>query len=330
MTARLKLSVGLPPSRRIVEYARVAESIGYHRLWSFDSPALYGDLWMALGRVAENTELGLGTAVAVPSGRHPMVTAAAIATVEDLAPGRLVVAFGTGFSARKAMGQPAMRWAELATYVRQVGALLAGDVVDIDGKACQMLQPPGFAPDRPIATPLLVAPMGPKGFAVARELGVGVMLTGLPTPEDRNWSYSAMIVSGTVVRPGEDHTSERLLQAAGPWFGTGFHAAWEHWPETLDQMPGGAQWRDAMLAARPENERHLAVHEGHVTLLPERDMNAIRAAGPAILESGWTGDAASVRARFTEAEAAGMSELIYCPAGPDIIGEMQAFAETLA
>jgi 5,10-methylenetetrahydromethanopterin reductase len=99
-SGRPRLSVGLPPSRRIVEQARVAESLGYHAVWLFDSPALYGDLWMAVGRVAEATTIQLGTAVAVPSVRHPMVTASAIATVEDLAPGRLSVAFGTGFTAR--------------------------------------------------------------------------------------------------------------------------------------------------------------------------------------------------------------------------------------
>jgi 5,10-methylenetetrahydromethanopterin reductase len=139
-----------------------------------------------------------------------------------------------------------------------------------------------------------------------------------------------MIVSGTVVQPGEDHTSERVLEAAGPWFGTGFHAAWELFPEALDAMPGGAAWRDAMLAARPEAERHLAVHEGHVTVLPQRDLDAIRAAGPAILQSGWTGDAAAVRARFADVGEAGIGEVVYCAAGPDIAAELRAFAEAVA
>lgn len=325
-TAVPRLSVGLPPSRRIVEHARTAEALGYHAVWVYDSPALYGDLWIAVARLAEATGLQLGTAVAVPSMRHPMVTAAAIATVEELAPGRLQVAFGTGFSARKAMGRPSMRWVDLATYVRQVGALLAGEVVDIEGKACQMLHPVDYAPERPITTPLLVAPSGPKGFAVARELGCGVMLTGVPAPEESDWPFAAIILSGTVVRPGEDHTSERLFEAVAPWFGTGYHAMWEFAPDALDQMPGGREWRDAMLAARPERERHLAVHEGHVTVLPQRDRDAIRTAGPLILQHGWTGDAASVRARFVDAGAAGVDEIVYCAAGPDIADELEAFA----
>ena len=331
MTGRPRISVGLPPSKDIVAYASVAEQLGYQRVWLFDSPALYGDVWMALGRVAEVVDIGLGTAVAVPSLRHPLVTASAIATVEDLAPGRLVATFGTGFTARKAMGQRAMRWADLATYVRQVRGLLAGDVVDVDGSACQMIHPPGWAPARPIDTPIWVAPSGPKGFATARDLGVdGVVLTGIPAPEHRGWKESAMIVSGTVVRVGEDHTSERLVEAAGPWFGTAFHAAWEFFPGALDVMPGGAMWRERMLEARPENERHLAVHEGHVTIMTDRDREAVVAAGPAILQSGWTGDAASIAARVDEAAIAGIDELVYTPAGPDIPGELEAFAVAVA
>lgn len=320
-----KLSLGLPPSNDIVDIACRAEALGYHRCWLFDSPALYGDVWVAVARVAEQTGIGVGTAVAVPSLRHPMVNASAIATIEELAPGRLVAAFGTGFTARRAMGQRPMKWSDLATYIRQLRGLLAGEVVEVEGKACQMIHPPGFGPERPIRTPIWVAPSGPKGFAVADELGVdGVMLAGLPQqPPGRD---SAMLAYGTVVRPGEDHTSERLLEAAGPWFGTSFHAAWEMFPDALDQLPGGPEWRDAMLAARPEAERHLAVHEGHVTVLPERDRRAVRAAGPAILQSGWTGDAAAVVKRCAEAGAAGVGEIVYTPAGPDIAGELEAFA----
>jgi hypothetical protein len=35
----LSLSVALPPSARIPEYARAAEDAGCTRLWLFDSPA---------------------------------------------------------------------------------------------------------------------------------------------------------------------------------------------------------------------------------------------------------------------------------------------------
>ena len=60
------ISVVLPPSRRIIDYANVIQDAGAHRLWLYDSPAVYGDVWIGLARVAEATSLQLGTAVAVP------------------------------------------------------------------------------------------------------------------------------------------------------------------------------------------------------------------------------------------------------------------------
>ena len=76
---RPALSCVFPPGPDVVGYARVAEELGYHRVWLYDSPALYGDVWIGLARIAEATgRIGLGTGVAVPSLRHPMVTASAI------------------------------------------------------------------------------------------------------------------------------------------------------------------------------------------------------------------------------------------------------------
>ena len=66
----MDLAVALPPSRRITEYARAAESLGYTRLWVFDSPALYGDIWVSLARAAEvTTRLGLAAGVTFPGAQ---------------------------------------------------------------------------------------------------------------------------------------------------------------------------------------------------------------------------------------------------------------------
>lgn len=326
-----RVSIALPPSHDFVAYAVRAEQLGYDRVWAFDSPALYTDIWVSLARAADaTTRLGLATGVSVPSLRHPMVTASAIAAIEDIAPGRLVVAFGTGYTARKAMGQKPMRWSDLEVYTRQVRALLDGEVVDVDGQPCEMLQPHGFGPARPIATPLWVAPNGPKGFAVARALGVdGILVTKVPAEHEPTWAHAAMIVAGTVLRPGEDHTSERVVEAMGPFFSTSYHGVWEYQPDALDRMPGGSVWRDLMLSTRPERERHLAVHEGHLAVMTARDRAAVSAAGPAILASGWTGDDESFRAREREAVARGVDEIVYMPAGPDIPAELEAFIGAL-
>jgi 5,10-methylenetetrahydromethanopterin reductase len=103
----------------------LADQLGYRRAWLYDSPAVYPDVWMILGRCAERTSrIGLGPAVLVPSLRHPMVNAAAIAALAELAPGRVAVAVGAGFTGRSALGQRPMRWSDVAGYVRVLRELL--------------------------------------------------------------------------------------------------------------------------------------------------------------------------------------------------------------
>ena len=86
----MDFSCGLHPDDRSPELAVLAESLGYRRVWVYDSPALGADVWVTLARIAERTSrIGLGPGVLVPSLRHVMVTAAALATVEAIAPGRV-------------------------------------------------------------------------------------------------------------------------------------------------------------------------------------------------------------------------------------------------
>ncbi len=325
--ARPLVSCVLPPSWELPEYAWIAESLGYERMWVFDSPALYGDIWLAIGRAAEVTErIGFGTGVAVPWLRHVMVTASAIASIEELAPGRLVTAFGTGFTASIALGKKPMRWADLSLYVTQLRGLLGGEVVNVDGVACQMIHSPGFAPPRPITTPLLLAPIGPKGFEHAREVGDGVVVASEPPGgRDPRWGICAMLIAGTVLDPGEDHTTPRVRDALGAHFATGYHAAWEWAPESVDDKPGGKEWR-ARVEERPPGERHLAVHEGHLVAVTERDQPVVDLAGPEILSIGWTGPASSIPERLERAAAGGVLEVMYNPAGSDIPRELEAFA----
>jgi 5,10-methylenetetrahydromethanopterin reductase len=327
VTARPAYSCAFPPSRDVVRYARVAQQQGFSCVWIYDSPALYGDQWVALARIAEQVpEIALATGVAVPSLRHPMVTASAIATIEDLSAARLEVFFGTGFTARLAMGQRGGSWRRLAEYVGQVRGLLRGDIVEIDGKKCRMLHSPGFAPARPIDVPIGLAPVGPKGFSISRELTDRVILTSVPTAEQQGWARAALLVNGTVLDPGEDAGSRRVIEAAGPAYATSAHAFWEWAPDLLDSLPGGAAWRERIRNEWPEDERHLPVHEGHLVEIKELDRPLVDAAGERILQTGWTGTADAVGARLAEAASAGITEVVWCPAGPDIERELEAIA----
>ena len=130
----MDISCAFATSSDTPEHVELAESLGYRRAWLYDSPALYPDVWMILTRCAQRTSrIGLGPGVLVPSLRHPMVNAAAIAELVDQAPVRVAVAIGSGFTGRFSLGKRPMPWRQVADYVRCLKALLAGETAEWDG-----------------------------------------------------------------------------------------------------------------------------------------------------------------------------------------------------
>ena len=99
---------------RYPDHIELAEQLGYETAFVYDTPALQLDVWMTLALAAARTDrIRLGPGVLIPSLRHPMVTAAAIATLVGLVgPDRVVVGAGTGFTGRRAIGQKPLKWAE--------------------------------------------------------------------------------------------------------------------------------------------------------------------------------------------------------------------------
>lgn len=312
----MQVSCAFPPSPDAVEQAQLAEKLGFRRAWFYDSPALYADVWVTMARVAERTSrIGLGPAVLIPNLRHPMTQAAAIATLEQLAPGRVAVAFGTGFTGRLAMGQKPLTWAYMRRCLRQIRALLASETVEIEGAMAKMIHPRGFVAERPVKVPLLVGANGPKGLEVARELGDGVMCILNPQP---GFDWCAVLAFGTVLDDGESLSSERVVQTAGPGLAALYHS------QVAPLLPRGTDYQ-AMMEQYPAETRHLKMHELHVVRVNEWDRPFI---DPAVAAQwSFTGTRAELRSRLRAMEAGGATELVWQPAGPDIEREMRAFAE---
>ncbi|HTY95593.1 MAG TPA: LLM class flavin-dependent oxidoreductase [Solirubrobacteraceae bacterium] len=314
----LTLSCAFATSPESPEHARAAESLGYENAYFYDSPALYPDVWVQLCRAAERTTtIGLGPGVLVPSNRHPMTNAAAIATlVEAAGQGRVIVAVGSGFTGRMAMGQRALKWTDVKAYVEALQRLLAGEVVEWEGAAIQMLHSPGMAPPRPIAIRWLIGAGGPKGVAVARELADGVF-GATPIP-DFDWSVSLLF--GTVLEEGESADSERALAAAGHAGAVNLHYAYEHSLMPAEQLQ---EWL-AAYGQVPQQRRHLAMHTGHLVHVNEHDAPAVT--GELITSFGLAHDAGGWRERIAQLEQEGATEIAYQPAGPDPVRELEAFA----
>jgi len=320
------ISCAFPPVPDTPDHIALADRLGYRRAWVYDTPALQLDVWMTLGRAAELTRrIELGPGVLIPSLRHVLVTAAAVATLVDRAPGRVVVGVGSGFTGRLAMGQRPNPWAFVRQYVQQLKALLAGEIVEIDGAATQMLHGPGQAPARPIRVPIVLGTGGPKGEAVARDVGDGVINT-VPVS---GFQWSALLAFGTVLDAGESPDAERVMLAAGAGAAVVYHRAYDlpgaPGRPKIPDMPRGAEWA-AALEASPKRERHLHTHRGHLTYPNAIDRTVLT--GDIITGYTLTGEAATLRERIAQLGARGVTEIAYQPAGPDIPRELTAFART--
>ena len=308
-------------------YVELAETLGYKRAWLYDSPALYPDVWMVLSRCAERTSrIGLGPGVLVPSLRHPMVNAAAIAELVSQAPGRVAVAIGSGFTGRFALGKRPMPWRQVADYVRCLKALLAGETAEWEGAKVRMLQLPGFGAERPIDVPILIGADGPKGLAVAAELGDGVFSAALPQPDAVGVAdWRALLAFGTVLDESEDLAAPRVIDAAAPAAVVLYHATYERGgAAAVDGLPGGHGWREA-IEAYPESERHLAIHEGHLVKANPRDEPHVGDLIPFASSMALTGAANEIPDKIAALAALGVTELVYQPAGSDIERELRAF-----
>jgi 5,10-methylenetetrahydromethanopterin reductase len=127
---------GLSHPMVVERMAVAAETAGWDGMLVVDSQNLAGDPFVGLALAARaTTSLRLGTGVTNPATRHPVATAAGIASVHAASGGRAVLGIGRGDSALAHLGLAPSPVAELERYVTTVRAYLAGTSVPFDALA---------------------------------------------------------------------------------------------------------------------------------------------------------------------------------------------------
>ena len=93
-------------TRELVELGELSEALGYRYFWYTDV-RFARECYLGLAAVAARTKrIHLGTGVTDPYSRHPAITAAAIATLDEMSEGRAVLGLGTGgFSIAAGFGE---------------------------------------------------------------------------------------------------------------------------------------------------------------------------------------------------------------------------------
>jgi len=172
-----------PP--RIIELARLAESVGFGDAWIADE-RFYREVYSYLSIVAAaTTRIRLGTCVTDPYSRHPAMTAAAVATLDEISGGRALLGIGTGLSGLAEMGierhRPVLAMREMVDLVRQ---LLKGTAVDFKGEVISFQDGRlNFTPLR-ADIPVYIASNGPLGLALAGKVADAAIMEGCGTPRE--------------------------------------------------------------------------------------------------------------------------------------------------
>jgi 5,10-methylenetetrahydromethanopterin reductase len=136
------------------------------------------DLFVVMAALAQRTRrVLLVGAVTNPHSRHPVTTAAAFASLAELAPGRVVAGFGTGGS--RVLGPlglaPARPYTALGECIDVVQALWRGETVEHTGEFSVRGARLDWSPG---TIPLALAGRGPRAERLAAERADWVLLAG--------------------------------------------------------------------------------------------------------------------------------------------------------
>jgi alkanesulfonate monooxygenase SsuD/methylene tetrahydromethanopterin reductase-like flavin-dependent oxidoreductase (luciferase family) len=279
------------------DLVRYVEELGYDRAWIPDSQMIWSDCYATMALAAHHTSrIKIGTGVSIPGTRIAPVTAHSIATINQIAPGRIFLGIGTGHTAMRVMGQHPMPIKEFREYLRVVRALLGGEPVEYTfaGQTREIAflhRDLHFINlDNPI--PIYVAANGPKACESAGAYGDGWITAGaddvrpklalieagakkvgrkLPDP-----FLTTALITACVLRPGEKLTDERVIQETGSYVTAILHFAYEIWSDLgkkEELIPPyfknnwGRYLEHVASFSLPADKRFRQIHDGHCTYM---------------------------------------------------------------
>ena len=336
------MKVGLCIASKIddIDYVVRAEELGYTHAWFADSQMIWSDVYACLALAAVRTStIELGTGVSVIGTRIAPVTAAAIATINRLAPGRTALAIGTGNTAWRLMGHKPMVLSEFEEYVRVVRALLDGQETDFRSRGTttrikfDMAQLGYLDLDHHI--PIYVSGFGPRSQAMAGKYGDGLVtaIPNKPSYFERVWANvvagaeevgrtvdvrdfpTCSLTAACVLRAGEDLTSDRVIDTLGPSVVSGFHYAYDNVRNFGGEPPRSYadDWDRycALVESVPEATRHRRIHVGHCTWLEPDERSFVTP--DRIRASCLVGNGTEIIEQLEAMEGAGLDQIMLLP-----------------
>jgi 5,10-methylenetetrahydromethanopterin reductase len=334
----VQFGIAIPTAADSWRLVRRAEELGFSHAWFFDTQMLSADPFVAMTAAAmKTTRIKLGTGVLIPSNRIAPVAAAAFASLNRLAPGRIVCGISTGFTGRRTMGLGAVKLADMEEYIRVLQGLWRGETVDfaIEGKRqpIRFLNPELGLINIDDPMPLYIAASGPKARALTAKMGAGWIDNvadverGAATLEQMRsaWQQAGHArdaltaiawIGGAVLDEGEPADGPRGMAVAGPRASMLLHRAADtalagH-PAPLAMRPEFAEAVEGYVAhARsfePKNAYYLANHRGHLMFVRPDERPFITA--EMIRRTSFTGTEREIKQRVAGLKDAGFDQAV--------------------
>ena len=223
---------GIDPPSAFVDKVNEIEALGFDNLWLTDSSLHTRDCYSYLTLAATvSTRLVLGSAVTNPLSRHPGITAAALATVDEVSDGRAILGIGAGDRPLRALGLRTSSVATLEATVDVIRRLWRGEELTEEAASFRFRAAHLRFQPRP-DIPIYVSASGPRTLELAGRVADGVILLIGLFPEAVAWALShidrgaqaagrprphiAVFAYGAI-----DEDESRALEAARPiaaWF----------------------------------------------------------------------------------------------------------------
>ena len=169
--------------QEMIELAQMADDIGMDSIWMSDHICFRDSIASAMAFLAKTPRIKVNPAPLSPYTRHPMVTAMALATMEEFAPGRVAATAGTANpTALREIGIEADRMLRtMREYMTLLRKLLAGETVEFQGEVFTMNGASmGLTPRTEI--PIYMTAVRPRMLRLAGETADGVLLSAGCTP----------------------------------------------------------------------------------------------------------------------------------------------------
>nr|WP_240394227.1 TIGR03842 family LLM class F420-dependent oxidoreductase [Desertimonas flava] len=175
-----------PPSARVVDLARRAETYGFSHVWTFDSHILWQEPYVIYSQIlAATRNVVVGPMVTNPATRDWTVTASHYATLNEMFGNRTVCGIGRGDSAVRVTNGRPTTIQTLRESIHVIRELANGRSVEYRGSTITF---PWASKSR---LPVWVAGYGPKALALAGEVGDGFILQ-LADPDITSWTIAAV------------------------------------------------------------------------------------------------------------------------------------------